>query len=390
MQYDFDQIIDRRNSCCFKYDALKMLYGREDLVSLWVADMDFAVAPGIKEALQTRLDHGVFGYNFRLDDYYHTIISWIQRRYGWQAEQDWIINTPGVVPALNLAVLTLTRPDDKILIQPPVYRPFFNVITDHKRSLITNPLKLENGVYQLDREDFERKIRQASLFILCNPHNPVGRVWQREELEFMAELCKRYDVPIMSDEIHCDLVYPEHEFCSMGSLKEYQDLVIVSFSPAKSFNLAGLGASVTVIPNPRLRKAVNDLNQYMHLFTGNAFGIEALKTAYNIGDDWLDALISYLDGNRQYLAEYIAAELPELSMIYPEGTFLAWINFAKLGMDDNALFDFLTNKARVALDPGRKYGVDGSGFSRLNFACPRSILEEAMDRLHKAIKENFR
>ena len=287
-------------------------------------------------------------------------------------------------------MLTLTRPEDKILIQPPVYRPFFNVITDHKRSLITNTLKLENGVYQLDREDFERKIRQASLFILCNPHNPVGRVWQREELEFMAELCKRYDVPIMSDEIHCDLVYPEHEFCSMGSLKEYQDLVIVSFSPAKSFNLAGLGASVTIIPNPRLRKAVNDLNQYMHLFTGNAFGIEALKTAYSIGDDWLDALIAYLDGNRQYLAEYIAAELPELSMIYPEGTFLAWINFAKLGMDDNALFDFLTNKARVALDPGRKYGVDGSGFSRLNFACPRSILEEAMDRLHKAIKENFR
>lgn len=389
MPFDFDRIVDRRGSGCFKYDALKALYSREDLLSLWVADMDFEVAPCIKEAMQARLDHGVFGYNLRMQDYYLAVIDWLQKRYGWYVKRDWIVNTPGVVPAINMAVLSLTRPEDKILIQTPVYRPFFNAVTDNDRALLTNPLRLENGRYQIDMEDFERKIRQASLFILCNPHNPVGRMWTEAELQFMGDLCKRYDVPIVSDEIHGDLIYDGQSFRSLGSLEKYHDILITCISPAKSFNIAGLSSAAAIIPNHRIRKGINDMNEHLHLYMGNSFGIEALKAAYTLGEEWLAELLAYLQDNRDYLMGYIESELPMLRMIRPESTYLAWIDFGELGLDDNALFDFLTNKARLALDPGRKFGVDGSGFSRLNFGCPRSILEEAMRRLSDAIREGY-
>jgi len=389
MPYDFDKVVERRGSGCFKYDALKALYSREDLLSLWVADMDFEAAPCIQAALKQRLEHGVYGYNLRMPDYYATISYWVKKRYGWHVKRDWIVNTPGVVPAINLAVLSLTRPDDKILIQTPVYRPFFSAVTDHDRCLLTNPLKLVNGKYQIDQEDFERKIRQASLFILCNPHNPVGRMWDEYELQFMGDLCKRYDVPIVSDEIHADIVYEGKQFRGLGSLERYHDLSITCISPAKSFNIAGLSSAVAIIPNHRVRKGVNDLNEHLHLYMGNSFGIEAMKAAYSEGEEWLTELLAYLEGNRNYLMEYINSKLPMLKMIKPESTYLAWINFNELGLDDNALFDFLTNKARLALDPGRKYGVDGSGFSRLNFGCPRSILEEAMQRLSDAVKAGY-
>ncbi|MBP7194286.1 MAG: PatB family C-S lyase [Candidatus Cloacimonetes bacterium] len=389
MAYDFDKIVDRRGSGCFKYDALKALYSRDDLLSLWVADMDFEAAPCIQRAMKLRLEHGVFGYNLRMPDYYAAVSYWVKKRYGWHVKRDWIVNTPGVVPAINLAVLSLTRPDDKILIQTPVYRPFFNAVTDHDRCLLTNPLKLVNGKYQIDQEDFERKIRQASLFILCNPHNPVGRVWDEYELQFMGDLCKRYDVPIVSDEIHADIIYEGKEFRGLGSLERYLDLTITCISPAKSFNIAGLSSAVAIIPNHRMRKSVNDLNEHLHLYMGNSFGIEALKAAYSEGEDWLEELLAYLENNRNYLMDYISTNLPMLKMIKPESTYLAWLDFGELGLDDNALFDFLTNKARLALDPGRKYGVDGSGFSRLNFGCSKALLVEAMQRLSDAVKEGF-
>ncbi len=385
--YDFDKVIDRRGSGCFKYDALKPLYGREDLLSLWVADMDFEVAPCIRDALARKLEHGVFGYNFRLPDYYSAIRDWVRRRYQWEISDEWIVSTPGVVPAINLAVLALTKPTDRILIQTPVYRPFFNAVTDHDRCLLTNTLIYENNQYKLDFDDFERKIKQASLFILCSPHNPIGKVWSREELEFMLELCARHGVPVISDEIHADIIYPGHEFVSTGALSKNVESVISCLSPAKSFNIAGLSSASVVIRNPRLRKKISDLNEHLHLYLGNTFGVEAVKAAYNSGEEWLLELLKYLDGNRQYLQDFIGSELPMLTMVPPQGSYLAWIDFSELGMDDSALFDFLTNKAKIALDPGRKFGVDGSGFSRLNFGCRRAILEEAMDNLKKAIME---
>lgn len=387
MSFDFDKTIDRRNSGCFKHDALKKLYGRDDLISLWVADMDFAAAPCIQEVLQKRWEHGVYGYNLRADSFYASVQAWASKRYGWEVEKDWIVNTPGVVPAINMAVLTLTQATDKILIQTPVYRPFFNAVTDHGRCLLTNPLIYDDGNYRIDKKDFEAKIRQASLFIMCNPHNPVGRVFTQEELSFMAELCKRYDVPIVCDEIHADIIYDNSRFRGLGSMKSYDELLIACFAPSKSFNLAGLATAVTIIPNPKLRKQIESLNNSLHLFTGNTFGICALQAAYTCGEPWLKALISYLDVNRKYVKAYIDQHLPMLNVNLPEGGFLSWIDFSALGMDDNTLFDFLTNEAKVALDPGRKFGVDGSGFSRLNFACPRSYLEEAMSRLSGAINK---
>ncbi len=389
MKYDFDRVIDRRGSGCFKYDALKSLYGREDLISLWVADMDFAIAPAIRDALQKRLDHGVMGYNFRLPLYYETIADWVQTRYGWRIQQDWIINSPGIVPAINLAVLTFTRPGDRILVQTPVYRPFFNAVTDHDRCLLTNTLILRNGSYEIDFEDFERKLKQASLFILCSPHNPVGRLWTLDELHQMGELCQRYKVPIISDEIHADLIYDGGQFVSIAALENFADQVITCVSPAKSFNIAGLGVAAIIVKDNRLRKGLSDIIEKLHLYLGNSFGIEAVIAAYRDSLDWLEELLLYLDGNRHFLLDFIGCELPQLKMVNPQSTYLAWVDFSELGLDDNALFEFLTNSARVALDPGRKFGIDGSGFSRINFACPRSLLAEAMQRIKHAITKEL-
>ncbi|HPV14730.1 MAG TPA: MalY/PatB family protein, partial [Candidatus Cloacimonadota bacterium] len=352
----------------------------------WLADMDFPAAPCIQEVLKKRIEHGICGYNYRSDAFFEAVQGWASKRYGWEIERDWIIHTPGVVPAINLAVLALTQPKDKVLIQTPVYRPFFNAVEDHDRCLLTNPLINDNGYYRIDRKDFEAKIRQASLFILCNPHNPVGRVFTTEELSFMADLCKRYNVPVLSDEIHADIIYDNLPFRGLGSMKSYEDVLITCMSPSKSFNIAGLCTALTIIPNPKIRKQIDDLNTRLHLFGGNTFGIIALQAAYTCAEPWLTAMIQYLDGNRKYVKSYIDERLPMLKVNLPEGGFLSWIDFSGLGMNDNDLFDFLTNKARVALDPGRKFGVDGSGFSRLNFACPRSCLEEAMRRLNLAIQ----
>lgn len=388
MNFDFDTVIDRRGSGCFKYDALKSLYGREDLISLWVADMDYAIAPQIRQALQRRLDHGVMGYNFRLPHYYEAIQNWVKTRYQYEIEADWIVNSPGIVPAINIAVLTLTQPGDRILVQTPVYRPFFNAVTDHDRCLLTNSLICKNGRFEIDIEDFERKLKQASLFILCSPHNPVGRLWTREELELMGELTTRYQVPVISDEIHADIVYKGRQFVSLASIEAFADNVITCISPAKSFNVAGLTSAAIIIKNPHLRKLISDRIEKLHLYLGNSFGIEAVIAAYREGDEWLQALLVYLDQNRCYLQDFIRSELPQLTMIEPESTYLAWIDFSRLELDDNALFEFLTNKARIALDPGRKFGIDGSGYSRLNFGCPRSLLAEAMERLKQAIAES--
>lgn len=387
MSYSFDIVPSRIGSGCFKYDALKPLYGREDLISLWVADMDFPVADCIREAMQARLDHGVFGYNYRMSSYYDAIIGWQSRRHGWNIEQEWIINTPGIVPAINMAVLALTQPGDRILVHTPAYRPFFNAVTDHDRCLLSSPLIYSHNHYSIDYEDFEKKIQQCSLFILCNPHNPTGRVWNEDELTIIGDLCDKHGVPIISDEIHADIVYDGFKHIPIANLDNFCENVITCVSPAKSFNIAGLCSAAVIVKNPRLRKKLADMNEHLHLYLGNSFGIAAVEAAYSMGDDWLFELMNYLNGNRTYLKDYISSELPMLSMVDPESTYLAWIDFSELGMDDNALFDFITNKARLALDPGRKFGVDGTGFSRLNFGCPRTLLTESMDRLKTAILE---
>ncbi len=385
MKYNFDRIIDRRGSGCFKYDALKMIYQREDLLSMWVADMDFEIAPEIQEALANRLKHPMFGYNLRLNSFYESVAHWMHTRFDWTIERDWQFCTPGVVPAIKLAILSLTRPQDKILIQTPVYAPFYEAVTAHNRQLLTNPLINVKGRYEIDFGDFETKIRAAKLFILCSPHNPVGRVWSKDELLQMGRLCQKYRVPIISDEIHADLVYEPHKHIPIAALQDFADNTITCISPAKSFNLAGLGTAVTIVSNPTLREPVNKLNFDLSLYMGNSFGITALEAAYTRGSAWLDELMYYLKQNRDYLCDYIGNKLPELKVSSAEGTYLAWVDFRALGMSDKDLWNMMTNGARVALESGTTYGTDGSGFMRINYACPRSILVEALQRIDYTI-----
>ena len=387
MKYDFDTVIDRRGSFCFKYDGLKEVYGREDLIPLWIADMDFQVAPQIKAAMQKRLDHGIFGYNQRLPIYYETVINWAKKRYGYEPQEDWIMTSPGIMPAVNLAVMQLTEPGDSVLIQTPVYQPFFSAVTAHNRKLVTNPLIPENGHYEIDFEDFEKKLKEVKLFILCSPHNPVGRRWTDEELLKMGTLCRQYNVPIISDEIHGDLVYNGAGSRSIAALEDMLDNLIVCFSPAKSFNLAGLATSVVIAKNPDLRIPLNTMLENLHLYMGNTFGIIALTAAYRESEDWLEELICYLQGNRDFLVDYIQAELPQLKVNTPEATYLAWIDFRNLGLTDDEVQKLLIEKAGLVLEPGIKYGIEGSGFQRLNFGCPRKTLSLALERMKKAIKE---
>lgn len=387
MKYDFDTVIERKGTSCFKYDGLKEVYGRDDLIPLWIADMDFQIAPQIKAAMQERLNHGIFGYNQRLPIYYDTIINWTKKRYGYEPQEDWIMTSPGIMPAINLAVMQLTEPGDSVLIQSPVYQPFFTAATAHNRKLVTNPLLPDNGYYTIDFDDFEKKLKEVKLFILCSPHNPVGRRWNKDELLKIGTLCHQYNVPIISDEIHCDLIYNGAGSLSIASLEGMLDNTIVCFSPAKSFNLAGLATSVIIAKNPDLREPLNTMLENLHIYMGNTFGITALTAAYGDSEDWLEELLIYLQDNRDFLVDYIQSEIPQLKISTPEATYLAWIDFRNLGLNDEELQKFLVEKAGLALEPGIKYGIEGSGFQRLNFGCPRKTLSTALVRLKKAINE---
>ncbi len=377
----FDEVIDRRLSGCFKYDALRMMFGRDDLLSMWVADADFAVSDSIQQAIMDRAKHPVYGYNLRLSAFYEAIMSWQYKRYEWSTDKDWIVAVPGIVPGIALSVLSLTQPGDGILIQTPVYTPFFNVVSDHGRKLLTSSLINDAGCYQVDWDDFEAKLAQAKLFILCSPHNPVGRVWSQEELITMGTLCRKHGVTVFSDEIHEDLVYNGNKHIPFASLEDFGDFTITGISPAKSFNIAGLATAVLIIKNPALRKEVKGLNEKLHLFMGNSFGITALIAAYNDSEQWLNELIHYLEGNKDYIQDYVRNDLTSVKLSPVEGTYLAWLDLRAWGLDDRELQDMLVNKAKLALEPGIKYGQDGSGFMRMNFACPKSIVAEALSRI---------
>ncbi len=389
MNSRFDQVISRKGSGCFKYDALKMLFGKDDLLPLWVADMDFAVSDQIREALLARVHHPVFGYNLRLDDFYEAVIDWQARRFDWQVSRNHIIAVPGIVPGIILAILCLTDPGDGILIQTPVYRPFHDAVIDHQRKLLCSPLLNDNGSYSIDWQDFENKLQQTRLFILCSPHNPVSRVWTREELIRMGELCRKYKVIVFSDEIHQDIVFEGHRHIPLASINDYADFCITGVSPSKSFNVAGLATAVLLAHNPEIFGKVNDLNQKMHLYLGNSFGIRALIAAYRDSEPWLIELMEYLEQNRRLIIQFFASELPEIKLSPIEGSYLAWLDFRAWGLDANELQQALVHKASLALDPGDKFGLEGRGFQRLNFGCPRSILTEALDRL-KSLAKDYR
>lgn len=381
----FNKVISRKNSGCFKHDGLKTVYGRDDIVPLWVADMDFAVAPVITDAIARRMQHPIYGYNLIQDDFYQAAIAWQKNRHDFDIAKGHIIAVPSLMTALAIVVLTQTSEDDHILIQTPVYPPFFSSVTGHNRKLLTNELKSNSGYYEIDWEDFEAKAKLAKMFILCNPHNPVGRVFTVDELSRMNEICAKYNVIIFSDEIHADIVYAPNQHFPIGKLG-YQR-VITGISPAKSFNLAGMATAIMHTLDGEIAAQLNELNRGLHTFMGNSFGLAAFTAAFAEGGEWLDQLTAYLKGNRDYLGEFMASELPQIKVRDCEGTYLAWLDCSALGLTDEEMSKFFVEKARVALNPGTSFGKEGSGFMRLNFATPRVVLEEGLNRIKNSIRE---
>lgn len=388
MKYDFDELVERRGSDCLKYDFAAERGMPEDVLSLWVADMDFRTAPCITERIQKDAAFGIFGYTDSKDDYFQAVSNWYETYFGWKVEKDWLVKTPGIVFAIATAVSAFTKEGDSVLIQQPVYYPFSAVIRDNGRKLVNNELVLKDGHYEMDLEDFEKKVVQekVKLFILCSPHNPVGRVWTEEELRSIGEICLKYNVKIVSDEIHSDFVYPGFVHHVLTTVDErFQEISIVCTAPSKTFNLAGLQISNIWIPNPELRSIYQKKLQSIGCSEANMLGLHACQAAYEGGREWLEQLKEYLKGNLDFVRTCLKENLPQIKLVEPEGTYLVWLDCRELGLNGEELERFIVQKAKLWLDDGAIFGKAGEGFERVNIACPRAILKEALDRLKKAV-----
>lgn len=387
MKYDFDQLIERKNTSSLKWDFNEQFFGDKDVLPLWLADMDFLAPEPVVEALKERAAHGIYGYANGMNSYYDAVINWMKRRHQWDIQKDWIIYSPGIVPALNWLVRALAKPGDQVVVQTPVYHPFFAAIKGNGCEIANNALKYENGRYVMDYEDLELKFSAgAKLLILCSPHNPVGRVWTREELERVGELCLKYDVTVISDEIHADVVYAGHKHIPLAAIsEELAQKTITCTAPSKTFNLAGLQTANIISANPALRQAFKRELDNNGVHGINPFGISALEAAYNHGDEWLDELLVYLEGNAKFVIEFMETRMPKVRTLEPEGTYLMWLDFKALGREPKALQDFLVQKAQVGLNAGFPFGLGGEGFERLNIGCPRSILAEGLARIERAV-----
>ena len=389
MKTDFDKIIDRKNTACFKWDLNKEGFKRKDIISMWVADMDLPVAPEITKSIIDRASHPVYGYTFRNDDFYRPYIAWQAKRNQWQIERDWIINSCSVVISINMILQAMTPKKGRILIMTPVYGQFSATVNLAKRVLINSPMRNMDGFYTPDFTDIEQHFKDGiDAFILCSPHNPVGRVWTKSELLRMAELCLQYNVLLIADEIHSDLVYEESHHIPIASLsKEISAITITCTAPGKTFNISGLSIGFIIIENKEIRNKIYEIFSSQHLLAANIFGIEACRTAYEKGDRWLSEALSYLQSNRDFLVDYINNEIPLLEVYQPEGTYLAWIDFRNLKLSQSDLICFLVFVAGLGLDNGGKFGDDGLGFMRLNFACSRILLKKALDHLAASVRK---
>ncbi|WP_226035864.1 MalY/PatB family protein [Aquibacillus saliphilus] len=382
----FKNIHPRKGTRSVKWDLIKSIYGSEDVLPMWVADMDFQTPQPVIDALVERSKHGIFGYTITDSEINTSIINWLNKKHDWQINKSWLLYSPGVVSTLHMAVQALTEPGDSILIQTPVYPPFYGLVKNHDRKLVTNPLKLINNRYEIDFIDLEKKMQQGvKAFILCNPHNPAGRVWTEQELTKMAELSLKYNVKLFSDEIHSDLVYSNHIHIPIGSLsQEINEQTITCMSPTKTFNLAGLQASFAVIPNESDRNSIKNLfnNQGFHML--NTMGVTALESAYQFGEPWLEDLLSVLEENRDLVTRSFKTR-PEITIVEPEGTYLVWMDCREMRLSNKELKEFMASKARVGLNDGLSFGEEGEGFMRMNIACPKVILEEGINRIITAL-----
>jgi len=386
MNFDFDQQIERKGSSCIKWDGMQKFLGAADALPMWVADMDFLTPGYITEAIINRARHGVFGYPLREESYFTSLMDWLQRRHQWKVERDWILFCPGVVPAVNIAVLAYTEPGDKIIVQPPVYFPFFTAVTDHKRTLVYNHLILRNGRLCMDFDSLEALAKDgAKMLILSNPHNPGGSVWTNEELSKMAEICLKYNILIISDEIHCDLIFKPFKHTPVASLsQEISMQTITTVAPSKTFNLSGFSTASVIIENDSLlRKFITTLD-HLHIGGGNIFGNIASEVAYTHGDIYVDELMEYLAGNVETLEKFVSEYLPKIKVIRPESTFLVWLDCNEMGMNDKDLNEFFLQKAKVGLNPGIMFGPGGEGFMRMNIGCPRAMLLKGLEQIKEA------
>ena len=388
MKYNFDEIIDRKHTDSLKYDFAVERGKPADVLPLWVADMDFRTAPGIIERAVADAQLGIYGYTDSKEDYFRAVAAWYRDYFEWNVKPEWLVKTPGIVFAIGMAIQALTKEGDSVMIQQPVYYPFRIVVRDNGRKLVNNELVLKDGRYEIDFEDFEEKIvrEDVKLFVLCSPHNPVGRVWTAQELKRMGDICLAHGVKVVSDEIHSDFVYEgrkHHVFSTVDPA--FEDISIICTAPSKTFNLAGLQISNIFIPNEQIRRAFLRQMSAVGYSQVNMIGLHACRAAYETGRGWLEELKQYLRENLDFVRNYLKERLPRIKLIEPEGTYLIWLDFRELGLTEEQLERLIVHKAKLWLDSGTIFGKAGEGFERINIACPRTVLKEALERLEKAM-----
>lgn len=387
MTYDFDEIVPRENTNSVKYDIRGELFGKEDVIPMWVADMDFRTPDFIIKAIKSRLEHEIFGYSIKPGSYYDSIIKWLGRRHTWDIKKEWISFSPGVVPALNMAVMAYSRPGDKIILQSPVYHPFYAAIENNGRRMVNNPLRQENGRYYFDFDDLKKKIdADVKMLFLCNPHNPVSRAFTEEELRELAAICMENNILIIADEIHSDLIFPGYRHIPMASLSDdIAENTITCMAPSKTFNLAGMSTSFLVIKNRELRHRYNKVLDQVHISSGNLFGTVALESAYTSGDEWLEQLMAYLKKNAELVKNYLSENIPEIKLTEPEATYLLWLDCRELKMTNKELKNFMIHEAGLGLNDGAMFGPGGEGYQRMNIAAPANTVEKSLQQLKKAV-----
>jgi cysteine-S-conjugate beta-lyase len=387
MMWNFDEPVKREGTNCIKYDRREETFGVKDIIPMWVADMDFDTPDFVTNSLQNRINHKIYGYSFRPPEYFLSIIDWLKSRHNWQVEKEWICFCPGVVPALNFCTLAFTQPGDNIIVQPPVYFPFFSAVESHGRKLIYNRLIESDGKWVMDYDSLVSGIDgKTKMIIISNPHNPVGRVWSPEELNKLADICLKNNILILSDEIHCDLVLPGFSHTPLAKLSEkIAENTITCIAPSKTFNLAGLSTSSVIISNPVLRKSFSRTVENLHVGNGNIFGTIASIAAYSYGHKWLDALLDYIDNNIDFVEDYCRKMIPEIIPAQPEATYMIWLDCRKFGMTGKELQNFFVNKASVGMNEGSSFGPGGEGFMRMNLATNHQTVMKAMEQIEKAV-----
>lgn len=385
MKYNFDEIVPRKHTNCLKYDNVMEIFGTEDILPMWIADMDFRTPDFIVNAIRKRLDHELLGYTYCCKRWKPAIQNWVSRRYGWEVKEEEIGFVGGIVPAISFALQCFTKAGDKVLIQPPVYHPYHHVTHDLERKLVFNPLKLVNGQFEVDFVEFEEKVKDCKVFLLCNPHNPGGRVWSREELVRMCDICAKYNVLVISDEIHCDMTLKGYKHIPFASCcDKAKDLCITFMAASKTFNIAGLKSSYHIIQNEDIRNQYHEFLRKSELDTAHVFATGPVATAYNEGEEWLGQMLEYVEANIDFMEQYLKDNMPKMGMIRPQASFLVFLDARGLGLPHDELVEFFVREAKVGMNDGAMFGEEGSGYMRMNLGCPRSVLEKALNQIKAA------